>query len=185
MTEILYRAEIDSPIGAMIVIHDGVSVVVAEFTNREDRVRRQLARYYATELEPAGATPTPSALPEPIARAFADYFAGGGDELCRVEAAPRGTPFELRVWAALAEIPCGETRTYGELAAALQSSARAIGRANGRNPLTLIRPCHRVIGADGTLVGYAGGLARKRWLLAHESKHAAKQTSSQLTLMIP
>lgn len=82
--------------------------------------------------------------------------------------APAGTPFQHRVWAALRRIPLGETRSYGELARALKTSARAIGRANATNPLCLIVPCHRVIGADGSLTGFAFGENLKRRLLAHE-----------------
>jgi len=82
-----------------------------------------------------------------------------------------GTPFQRAVWAALCEIPLGATVTYAELARRLgrPSAARAIGAANARNPISIIAPCHRVIGADGSLTGYAGGLAAKRWLLAHEA----------------
>jgi methylated-DNA-[protein]-cysteine S-methyltransferase len=79
-----------------------------------------------------------------------------------------GTPFELAVWAKLREIPKGETITYGEIARELGSVARAVGRANGRNQISIIVPCHRVIGADGSLTGYAGGLDAKRALLEHE-----------------
>lgn len=84
--------------------------------------------------------------------------------------APQGTPFELAVWNALREIPYGSTATYGEIAARLGSPGgpRSVGRANARNPIPVIIPCHRVIGADGTLVGYGGGLDRKRFLLEHE-----------------
>jgi methylated-DNA-[protein]-cysteine S-methyltransferase len=88
--------------------------------------------------------------------------------------APTGTRFQDRVWTALAAIPFGETRSYGELAASLGNprASRAVGAANGRNPLSIVVPCHRVIGSDGSLTGYAGGLAIKRWLLAHENAHA-------------
>ena len=79
-----------------------------------------------------------------------------------------GTPFQRRVWAALARIPFGVTWSYARLAEETGSVARAVGSANGANPLSIIVPCHRVIGADGSLTGYAGGLPRKRWLLAHE-----------------
>jgi len=86
----------------------------------------------------------------------------------------RGTPFQLQVWAALEHIPFGETISYGELARRVGApgAARAVGLANGRNPVPIVVPCHRVIGADGTLTGYGGGLDRKRWLLAHESGRA-------------
>ena len=83
--------------------------------------------------------------------------------------APRGTAFQRRVWDALLAIPYGETRTYGELAAALRSSPRAVGSAVGKNPISVIIPCHRVLGADGSLTGYAGGLDRKRALLELEA----------------
>lgn len=85
-----------------------------------------------------------------------------------------GTPFQRRVWAALREIPPGETVSYGALAArlGLPGGARAVGLANGRNPIAIAVPCHRVVGAGGALTGYAGGLERKRWLLAHERGYA-------------
>ncbi|MSQ42562.1 MAG: methylated-DNA--[protein]-cysteine S-methyltransferase [Dehalococcoidia bacterium] len=84
---------------------------------------------------------------------------------------PRGTAFRLRVWAALREIPAGETTTYGVIARRVgrPAASRAVGAANGQNPLAIVVPCHRVIGADGTLTGYASGLHRKRWLLDHEA----------------
>ena len=89
--------------------------------------------------------------------------------------APRGSEFQLRVWNALLEIPYGETASYGEIAAAVgrPDAVRAVGATNGRNPIAVIIPCHRVIGADGTLVGYGGGLDRKRLLLELEAEHAA------------
>ena len=97
------------------------------------------------------------------------YFAGELTEFT-VGLVPRGTPFQLTVWAALREIPFGETESYGELAQRIGSpgAARAVGLANGRNPISVIVPCHRVIGANGSLTGYGGGLGRKALLLAHE-----------------
>lgn len=87
---------------------------------------------------------------------------------------PQGTPFRRRVWAALQAIPYGETRSYGQLAKALScpGAARAVGGANHHNPIAIIIPCHRVIGADGSLTGYGGGLAMKDWLLRHERRHS-------------
>jgi len=106
------------------------------------------------------------------------WFAG---ELQRFELAlaPRGTTFQRSVWALLADIPWGRTTTYGALADQLgkPGSARAVGAANGANPLPIILPCHRVIGADGSLTGFGGGLAAKRWLLAHEG-HAFPQQAA-------
>ncbi len=93
--------------------------------------------------------------------------------------APQGTPFQLAVWSALGEIPYGQTRSYAEIALAVgaPSAVRAVGAANGRNPLPLVRPCHRVIGKDGSLTGFAGGLAMKRWLLDFEARAAAAEFS--------
>jgi methylated-DNA-[protein]-cysteine S-methyltransferase len=102
------------------------------------------------------------------------YFAGTLTEF-DLPLAMAGTDFQRRVWAALREIPYGETISYGELARWVGSpgAARAVGLANGRNPVGIIVPCHRVIGADGSLTGYGGGLPRKVWLLEHEAAHAA------------
>lgn len=104
----------------------------------------------------------------PLSDQVRAYFDGYLDALDVVEVAPEGTPFQKDVWRELRRIPVGETRSYGELAEKLGSSARAIGSANRTNPIALIIPCHRVIAADGTLCGYASGLDRKRWLLNHE-----------------
>jgi len=124
--------------------------------------------------------PAPEALGERDDAAFDDvaaqlesYFAG---ELRSFDLplAPLGEPFAQRVWAALREVPYGTTRSYAQLAAGLGGPgfAQAVGRANGRNPLSIVVPCHRVVGADGALVGYAGGLTRKRFLLALEEPAA-------------
>jgi methylated-DNA-[protein]-cysteine S-methyltransferase len=101
---------------------------------------------------------------------LAEYFAGSRTEF-DLPLAPRGTPFQLAVWAELTRIPYGATVSYGAVARAIGKSlvaSRAVGLANGRNPISIIVPCHRVIGADGSLTGYGGGLDRKEWLLRHE-----------------
>jgi methylated-DNA-[protein]-cysteine S-methyltransferase len=101
---------------------------------------------------------------------LAEYFGGSRTEF-DLPLAPHGTPFQLAVWAELTRIPYGVTASYGAVAAALGKSllaSRAVGLANGRNPISIIVPCHRVIGADGSLTGYGGGLERKEWLLRHE-----------------
>ncbi len=120
------------------------------------------------------------ALLERARRQLAEWFAGERTAF-DLPLRPRGTPFQLAVWHALAEIPFGETRTYGEIAARLgrPSAARAVGAANGRNPVSVVVPCHRVIGADGALTGYAGGVERKRWLLEHERGGRPSATSSR------
>jgi methylated-DNA-[protein]-cysteine S-methyltransferase len=102
-------------------------------------------------------------------RQLTEYFAGTRRTF-DLPLRPRGTPFQERVWRELLEIPYGQTWSYGELARRIgnPSASRAVGLANGRNPISLVVPCHRVIGADGTLTGYGGGIERKRWLLGHE-----------------
>ena len=106
------------------------------------------------------------------ARWLALYFSGAQPDFTP-PLRLRGTPFQRAVWEALRAIPYGQTLSYGALAARLGSSARAVGGAVGRNPIALIVPCHRVVGADGSLTGYAGGLERKRWLLALEQHKAS------------
>lgn len=104
---------------------------------------------------------------------LAEYFAGTRQTF-ELPLAARGTPFQQQVWAALSEIPYAQTTSYGKIAASIgfPDRARAVGAANGQNPIPIIVPCHRVIGADGSLIGYGGGLDAKRWLLDHEAKHA-------------
>ena len=100
---------------------------------------------------------------------LSEYFAGQRTTF-DLPLAPAGTPFQQQVWQALSQIPCGQTMTYGELAAQIgkPNAYRAVGNANGKNKISLIIPCHRLVGSDGTLTGYGGGLWRKEWLLAHE-----------------
>jgi methylated-DNA-[protein]-cysteine S-methyltransferase len=110
------------------------------------------------------------------ARQLAAYFAG---ELTAFDLplAPAGTDFQQRVWSALQTIPYGRTRSYAELAREVRSASRAVGLANGKNPIALIIPCHRVIGSDGSLTGYGGGLDRKRYLLELEGKDASGRST--------
>ena len=117
----------------------------------------------------------------PAVTQLREYLAGGRHTF-DLPLAAAASPFQAEVRAALLDVPYGETRTYGELAAALgqPSASRAVGAANGRNPLAVVVPCHRVVGSDGLLTGYAGGLERKRWLLDHERRHAgAEPTGGQ------
>lgn len=112
-------------------------------------------------------------------RQLAEYFDGERTAF-DLPLAPAGTPFQSQVWKALLEIPFGRTESYGELAARIgrPGSARAVGSANGRNPISIVIPCHRVIGSSGELTGYGGGLPRKRWLLSHEGAAPASRQSS-------
>jgi methylated-DNA-[protein]-cysteine S-methyltransferase len=104
-----------------------------------------------------------------------EYFAGSRKDFELVMSS-KGTEFQQKVWAALREIPFGETRSYGEQARLIgdHKAVRAVGLANGKNPIPIIVPCHRVIGADGSMTGFGGGIARKKWLLAHEARFRSK-----------
>jgi methylated-DNA-[protein]-cysteine S-methyltransferase len=108
--------------------------------------------------------------PVAVRRDIDDYFAGDLLAIDRIDCATNGTPFQQQVWNGLRTIPAGTTLSYGALAVRIgnASAVRAVGLANGANPIAVIVPCHRVIGTDGSLTGYGGGLPRKRWLLAHE-----------------
>jgi len=139
-----------------------------EFEENESRLRRLLRRYYGDiPLEEAAA-------PDSLKRALSAYFDGDIDALRRIETAMPGTAFQRAVWTALRAIPAGTTISYGQLAATLgrKGASRAVGAANGANPVPIVVPCHRVIGADGSLTGFASGLSRKRWLLEHEARWA-------------
>ncbi|MBM7335022.1 MAG: methylated-DNA--[protein]-cysteine S-methyltransferase [Alcanivorax sp.] len=163
MTALLY-SETDSPLGPLLLLGDGEALsglymnaqkhrpALERDRRRDDApfraAREQLAAYFAGEL-----------------RVF------------DLPLAPSGSAFQQSVWRALLDIPYGDTASYGELAQRLgkPGAARAVGLANGRNPLGIIVPCHRVIGASGTLTGYGGGLERKQWLLDHERRLAGGQ----------
>jgi len=114
--------------------------------------------------------PEPGVAPGDIRRRLVDYFEGDLSGLAGIAWRTGGTPFQRSVWTGLTTIPPGETLSYGAVAARLgcPASVRAVGAANGANPISVVVPCHRVIGADGSLTGYGGGIERKRWLLAHE-----------------
>ena len=149
---------VDSPLGELQLVGDGRSLTRLEMSPRSI---------------PAGASRDAEAFGDVEAQLDA-YFAGGLTEF-DVPLAPAGSGFQLAVWAALTRIPYGETASYGEVAAEVgrPDAVRAVGSTNGRNPIAVVIPCHRVIGADGTLVGYGGGLPRKRLLLELEAEHAA------------
>lgn len=155
---------ISTPIGDMILVaRDGV-VLLLEFEDASDRIARELqSRFNGDELQP-------STNPFGLSDRIRDYFAGQLTAIDDVLTDGGGTAFELRVWAQLRRIPCGQTISYGELATRIgnKNAMRAVGLANGKNPIAVVVPCHRVIGADGKLTGYGGGLHRKEWLLKHE-----------------
>lgn len=153
-----------SPLGALILASTTSGEVAAlDFEDNEARLHTYLARHNLAHI--SGQTPAP------VAAALTAYFAGNLAALAQIPVQPSGTLFQLRVWQALQQIPPGQTRSYAQIAASLgqPSASRAIGMANGQNPISLIIPCHRVIGSSGALTGYAGGKARKAWLLRHEA----------------
>jgi methylated-DNA-[protein]-cysteine S-methyltransferase len=156
--------EVESPLGVILLAAGGGAIHGLDFADRASRLRGSLeARYGAVALHGA-------ADPCGFSSRMRAYLCGDLAALSDVPVEPGGTDFQRRVWAEVRRIPPGATRAYGEVAASLgrPSASRAVGLANGRNPVCLIIPCHRVIGAGGELTGYAGGLERKRWLLAHE-----------------
>ena len=159
-----------TPVGEVLIATDVDGAVRAlDFADFEARMIRLLARHAP------GAGLAPGRAPEAVRRAIAAYFDGDVRALDALAVKTAGTAFQAEVWAALRAIPVGETRSYGQLAAAIgrPGAVRAVGLANGSNPVGVIVPCHRVIGSNGTLTGYAGGIERKRWLLDHEKHHAA------------
>lgn len=163
--EALTLERVVTPVGEVLLVTDGQGAVRAlDFADYEARMTRLLARHAP------GAVLTAGRAPETVRQAVEAYFSGDVRALDGVAVKTGGTEFQRTVWKALRAIPVGETRTYGQLAAAIGSpkAVRAAGLANGQNPIAVIVPCHRVIGANGTLTGYAGGLERKRWLLEHE-----------------
>lgn len=155
---------IDTPVGPMVLLaRDGV-LLLLEFEEAEDRVAREMkGRFGGVDHQRAD---DPFGLSSRVKR----YFDGELSAIVGIETDGGGTAFQRRVWAELKRIPCGVTISYGELARQLgdKNLMRAVGLANGRNPIAVVVPCHRVIGADGSLTGYGGGLPRKTWLLKHE-----------------
>ncbi len=156
---------LDSPIGPVHLVTDGRALCALELGPREARLVPLLRARYGPAVALREARD-----PLGLGARLRAWFDGDLPALDGVAVDGGGTPFQRRVWAALRRIPAGETTTYGALAAALGApgAARAVGLACGRNPIAIVVPCHRVVGAGGRLVGYAGGLERKRWLLEHE-----------------
>ncbi len=159
---------IETPLGALFVGGSAESVHRVDFvTERRDedelraRLEREAGEEPARDVEAAGEA----------TRQLREYFDGERRSFA-LPLAARGTDFQRRVWSELSEIPHGRTRSYGEIAEAIgqPTASRAVGAANGRNPISIVVPCHRVIGASGALTGYGGGMDRKRWLLNHEAE---------------
>jgi methylated-DNA-[protein]-cysteine S-methyltransferase len=157
-----------TPIGDMQIVADDEGNLRATLWTEKDRgLHSILARHYAPQrIELA-----PALNPHGLSEALARYFAGDLHAIDDIPVKTAGTEFQRSVWRALRDIPCGSTISYGELSRRIgkPDAVRAVGAANGANPIGVVVPCHRVIGANGTLTGYGGGMHRKRWLLDHES----------------
>jgi methylated-DNA-[protein]-cysteine S-methyltransferase len=154
---------LQTPIGELLIVADRAgNLRTIDWTDHEARMRRLLDRHYGKggyTLDPGGLT-----------RAMRAYFKGDLGVIDKLPVETPGTPFQKSVWRALRKIGSGRTISYAELARRIgkPKAVRAAGLANGQNPISIVVPCHRVIGSDGTLTGYGGGLPRKKWLLEHE-----------------
>jgi methylated-DNA-[protein]-cysteine S-methyltransferase len=160
---------VQSPVGRLLMIADARGVLkVLEFRDTVERWRRIIERRFN------GATLVEKSDAFGHAETLARYFEGDVESIDAIKTAADGTDFQRAVWKALRTIPVGTTMSYGALARQIGQPAavRAVGLANGANPIAIVVPCHRVIGSDGSLTGYGGGLEKKRWLLAHEARHA-------------
>jgi methylated-DNA-[protein]-cysteine S-methyltransferase len=169
LPEALYIDQIPGPIGTMLVIHDAQGRMRGlDFHDCEPRMRQLFRRYYG--VEGTAYVLKGGVAPAIIRRALSSYFAGDLGAIDCIPVVTAGTDFQRAVWAALRKIRPGTTISYGALARQLgrPRSMRAVGLANGANPIGIVVPCHRVIGADASLTGYGGGIDRKRWLLTHE-----------------
>lgn len=157
----------NSPIGTILLVTNNDVLYSLDFEGYEARMQALLAKRYGQ------VTLERTVNPGGVTAKITEYFSGNLQALSSIKTAAQGTAFQQSVWAKLREIPPANTWSYAELATALgkPTASRAVGMANSQNPIALVIPCHRVIGADGSLSGYAGGVEKKRWLLEHEKAH--------------
>ena len=165
----LVRTKIGTPLGSMVAVADDTALRLLEFENRV-ALTGELRRL---ERDSGLIGISSNSVLETLASQLGNYFAGESADF-RIPTIQHGTAFEEAVWQVLKDIPPGQTRSYGYIAETLgqPEKSREVGKANGANNISIIVPCHRVIGADGSLIGYGGGLWRKRWLLDHERRYA-------------
>jgi methylated-DNA-[protein]-cysteine S-methyltransferase len=155
---------IQTPIGQVVLVVEHQNLCFVDFEGNEGRMKQLLEKRFGTyQLEPVK-------NPFGYSAKLEAYFSGDLSAVDDIPVSTGGTQFQQKVWQQLREIPSGQTRSYGAMAAKLgqPTASRAVGMTNGLNPISIVLPCHRVIGASGTLTGYAGGLERKKWLLKHE-----------------
>jgi len=165
LPERLRLDRLPTPIGDAFLVTDEAGYLRAfDWADCESGMTRLLRLHYGSLRPELGAAPAR------MKHLLRNYFDGDLESLRKIEWRTAGTPFQRAVWKALTTIPVGKTLSYGGLAAKLRcpTAVRAVGAANGANPVSVVVPCHRVIGSDGSLTGYGGGIERKRWLLAHE-----------------
>lgn len=170
---------VSTPIGFMLIAVDSEARLRAlDWSDYEDRMHRLLRLHYGVGGSELIAGRAPATVREPLER----YVAGEISAIDAISVHTGGTQFQREVWAALRAIPVGETTSYSALAAKIgrPAAVRAVGMANGANPVGVVVPCHRVIGANGALAGFAGGVERKRWLLMHEGALGAPRTGTLL-----
>jgi methylated-DNA-[protein]-cysteine S-methyltransferase len=168
MSDTLFRSVYDSPVGELTIVAGDAGLRAILWPDDDPgRVR------VADAIDDPGHPVVTAAIVQ-----LAEYFAGERTEF-DVPLDPVGTDFQRRAWDALRTIPYGTTSSYGDQAERMgdRGKARAVGAANGRNPISIIVPCHRVVGANGALTGFAGGLGTKAWLLAHERRHSVPGTA--------
>lgn len=172
-----YRDQLESPLGLLTAVWRG-SVLCALDYSGSDRLAKLCRRYHDIELAQLPERPLVGAIRE----ALRHYFEGDLSCLLQLPVWQGGSSLERAVWSALRQIPPGSTLSYGQLAVKVghPKASRVVGRINGSNPLGIVVPCHRVIGANGALTGYSGGLERKAWLLAHEARHTVQSSASEL-----
>jgi len=164
--------EMPSPIGEIVIAWRGDALHSLYFCDHRDRMLAWFhSRFPQVELRPRKSSE--------FRRRVERYFAGDFTAFDGARLEPGGTAFQKKVWDALLEIPPGKTASYGEIAARIgaPSAARAVGMANGLNPISIAIPCHRVVGSNGKLTGYGGGMDRKQWLLAHEAGVRSRQAA--------
>jgi methylated-DNA-[protein]-cysteine S-methyltransferase len=158
---------LDTPIGEMLIVADQNGKLRAvDWREYEARMHRLLRLHYGE----SGFRLEPARNGNSLTRTISSYFEGELTAIDTLAVETGGTPFQQDVWQALRQIPCGTTISYAKLAEQIgrPTAVRAVGSVNGSNPIGIVVPCHRVIGADGSLTGYGGGIERKRWLLKHE-----------------
>lgn len=164
----IFSSTIETPIGQMFACANHEGVCLLEFTERGDLEKQKTALQKSLKTE---IVPGPNSALRRLQKQLKEYFEGQRIKF-DLPIVMTGTPFQKKVWKALLDIPFGKTRTYQSLTNLLgdPKAIRAVAGANGANKMAIIIPCHRVIGSDGSLTGYAGGLSRKQWLLDHENK---------------